>query len=61
MARKVHLAQPPVGGPACKNGRVGAALRGSEHITMRYAEFAAALEAAQCRGGRLFAFLARAK
>jgi hypothetical protein len=63
MTRKYHLAHTVKGGPACKNGRSGAALIATgEHITIRYSEFSALradLRCERCNTGKLFDFLER--
>lgn len=60
MNRKTHLLDTAKGGPTCKGGRSGASLHAREHITVRYAAFAAANDQCErCRSGKLFAFLVR--
>jgi hypothetical protein len=61
MTRKTHLQHTVKFGPTCKSGRSGGSLSG-EHITVKYAEFAAEpaeLQCDRCRSSKLFAFLER--
>lgn len=61
MTRKTHLQHTVHYGPTCKSGRFGGQLRG-EHITVKYAEFAAEraeLRCDRCESSKLFAFLQR--
>ena len=62
MSRKYHLQHTSKSGSVCRAGKIGAALEGREHITLRTAEFAATrpeLQCERCKSSSLFAFLSK--